>query len=450
MASQQTCDRKRPARAARTWHSAAMMLAVCFAVAAGTATLARAQSTSLPGLVVTIPTTPEAEKKPEAKPAKPAVKLRKPAKKAKRRPTRRSASNARGPGVGRGRRSPHKIALLVNDDPITNFEIDQRARLLSLRVNVTETAKRVFGNLLRNPATNENLKAIFQRTIRENQGRSKAEILAIFEKRKRAYAISLQKRALSAARRTIMPTMRKKAEKELIDERLKLQAARELNIRVDKARVEKIFADIAKRNKLTPQQFAKRIRMAGGSPSSMKQRFKVSAAWSMVIQRRFRRYVTVNQRQVDQFLGTQPETSKQTLHVHKITFPVPSSLDQRAIAERFQRAERLRKSFRNCQMTKALAATDKSSKFRDLGSLDSSKIAEPTRSMLLAANNNEMLPPNISSEGIVLYAVCNKTSGKSDDKKIQRARATLQAKELQILAERHLADLRREAHIERR
>ncbi len=413
---------------------------------------ALAQSSSLPGLIVTVPSSPPpAAQKPATKPA--STNRSAPPKRAAP-PKRKSAPRSRakaGSGRGTGRSAPHKIVLLVNDDPITNYEIDQRAQLLATRVNVASTAKRLFGNMIRNPRVNAQLKSIFERTIQENQGKSREQILAIWERRKRAFAMTLQKRAVASARNSVLPGMRKKAEQELIEERLKLQAARKLNITIEDARIEKIFADIAKRNKMSPEAFAARMRKAGTSPEAMKQRFRVGAAWNMVIRRQFSRYVNINQRQVDQFLGEQPSSGKETLSVHKITLPVPSSLDQRAVASQYQIAERMRSRFGGCRTTQAVAAASSNAKFQDLGQIESDRIGEPTRSMLLAAKTGEMLPPTIRGEGIVLYAVCGRTS--SEDQSLeqqQRARRRLQAKELEVLAKRHLADLKRDAHIERR
>ncbi|MEM9028207.1 MAG: SurA N-terminal domain-containing protein [Pseudomonadota bacterium] len=415
--------------------------------------VASAQTSSLPGLIVTVPpsSSPEPEKTAPKEPKKPAVTRRKPQAKPRPKSARRPPKRApTGRGPGSGRRSPHKIVLLVNDDPITNYEIDERAKLLAMRVNVTDRAKKAFASLIRNPKVNARLKSIFQEVLQANRGKSRDEIIAIFDRRKRAYAQSLQKRALSSARGSVLPGLRKKAESELIEERLKLQAAKRLNIKIDNARVESIFAGVAKNNKLTAKQFAARIRSTGVNPAAMKARFRANAAWSMVVSRRFSRLVSVNARQVDEFLGEQPSQSSERLKLHKITFRVPKSLDQKTMTQRFQTAEDLRRRFKGCSSTASLVSGVPGAQFKDLGGVDSNKIAEPTRSMVLAANTNEMLPPSVERSGIVLYAVCGKTVSNRDPKRMRQARQTLQQKELGILARRHLADLKRDAHIERR
>jgi peptidyl-prolyl cis-trans isomerase SurA len=74
-------------------------------------------------------------------------------------------------------------------------------------------------------------------------------------------------------------------------------------------------------------------------------------------------------------------------------------------------------------------------------------IAEPIRSLLLSAKDDDVLPPVTTSAGVDLYAVCGRRSGGDDAKRTQATQA-LQAQKLDILALRHLRNLRQEANIE--
>lgn len=408
-----------------------------------------AQSGSLPGLIVTVP--PSGEQPQDQEQVQPPDTQERASEPAKPKTASRPPANARsGSGDGSRGAASHQIKYLVNDDPITNYEIDARARLLALRVNIGDQAKKAFANIVKNPKTNERLKAIFEQTIRENQGKSREEILAIFERKKKAFGQQLQEQALASARRSVMPNLRKQAEEELIEERLKMQAAQQLNVAVDDARVEEIFANIAKNNNLTPDQFAAQLRQAGSDAEAMKARFRADVAWSMVVQRKFGGLISVNQREVDEFLGNQSASGSEQLQLHKITLNVPTNMDQAEIARLYRAAENVRSNFDGCQSTKSVAASLPGAKFQDLGKVSSDRIEEPTRSMLLAANDNEMLPPNVGQSGIVLYAVCGKSGAGPDEQREQAARAKLQERELDVLGRRYLADLRRDAHIEQR
>jgi peptidyl-prolyl cis-trans isomerase SurA len=79
-----------------------------------------------------------------------------------------------------------------------------------------------------------------------------------------------------------------------------------------------------------------------------------------------------------------------------------------------------------------------------------SSIAEPTQSLLLSARDGDMLPPVTGAHGIEVYAVCGRRPIKADEKAREKAQEELAQKEFEIVAKRHLRDLRQDAHIEYR
>ena len=59
-------------------------------------------------------------------------------------------------------------------------------------------------------------------------------------------------------------------------------------------------------------------------------------------------------------------------------------------------------------------------------------------------------PPATTPAGIELYAVCGRRGIKADDTQREKALQELQVKEFQIFSQRHLRDVRQDAHIELR
>ena len=82
---------------------------------------------------------------------------------------------------------------------------------------------------------------------------------------------SLQHQA-SRARRRALPTARKQALDELIDERLKLQEAKRLNVVAADDDVDRVISGMAERNKMTAQQFAEHMAKMGANISTMRER----------------------------------------------------------------------------------------------------------------------------------------------------------------------------------
>lgn len=343
---------------------------------------------------------------------------------------------------------PQGIAALVNDEPITAFEVEQRSQFMSLGANFQERAKANMKAIAENPATNERLKAILEETIKANPGRTRDEIIKAFEERKKAYVISLQQQAVSSAKASLVPTFRKKALEELIEERLKLQEAKKLNIPVGNDDVERAFKSVADRNKMTPDQFAAYLRQQGGDPGVMKARFKAQIAWREVIRKRFGHQISVSGRDVERLAATTPGTEIEELQLQKITFAAPGKIDQVVLAQRFEAAEALRRKFSGCKATAALVKDQANVKFEDLGFRAATTVAEPTRTLLQSARDGEMVPASLTGAGAELYAVCGRRTPKISEDKRQAAENELTMKEFDRLAARHMHDLRKDALIE--
>ena len=132
-----------------------------------------------------------------------------------------------------------------------------------------EQAKENFQRLVKAESTNAQFRAIQEEVIRANQGKSREQIIAIFQERQKQFAMSLQKQALDSARAGILPQLRKDAKEELIDERLKLQEAKKLGIEVTDDDVKRMLQGLAESNKMTYDQFAQHLKGMGVDISTM-------------------------------------------------------------------------------------------------------------------------------------------------------------------------------------
>jgi len=343
------------------------------------------------------------------------------------------------------------IVVLVNDEPITGYEIQQRARFISLNANVTDQVKETFKRMVQAESTNQQVRAILEEVIRTNPGKTREQIGAIFEQRKSQFAINLQKQAVESARAGLIPKFRKEAQEELIEERLKLQEAKRIGIDVSDDDVKRMMKSLSERNKMTEEQFAQHIKGLGVDISTMQERTRAHAAWREVVRRRFSAQISITNRDIDRMLSASASESGEDtveLQVQKITLPMPAKPDQNAMAKRYAEAEGLRQKFDGCKTMGGLAKDAGNARFEDLKYIKPSSIPEPTRSMLLSAKDNDVLPPSTAAAGIEVYAVCGRRSVKADDKQRERVQEELAQKEFETVAKRHLRDLRQDAHIE--
>ena len=340
------------------------------------------------------------------------------------------------------------IIALVNDEPVTGFEVRQRVEMLS-GANVAPKAQERFKALIKAPSTSERLKAILQEVIKANPGKNKEQILAVFEQRKKQFATDLQKQAVEGARTNVLPAVRKAALEELIDEKLKLQEAKRVGAIVPDDEIDKVVKGIAERNKLTEAQLAQQL---GGSLSPMKHRIRSSLSWNEVIRRKFGHQISIGAKDVDKFVATAATGGEDQLElsVQRILIAMPAKLDQAGVAQRVAEAETIRAKFKDCKSTGQIATGVAGAKFDELGKRKPSAFPEPTRSMLLNAKDGEMLPPAVSENGIELFAVCGRDVVKIEEQKRNQAEGELKQKEFELLGKRHLKDLRQDAAIEYR
>ncbi len=375
-----------------------------------------------------------------------AAKPPKPAKKPADAKPESPQTASRGPSGSKG--ASQSIVALVNDEPITGYEIQQRAQLLG-GGNTNAKAQANFQALIKNPKTTERLKAIFGETIKANEGKSKDEIIKIFEARKKEFGLSLQKQAVEQARSEVAPGSRKQAMEELIDERLKLQEAKRLNVVIADDEVMRVVNGIMERNKLTEAQFAQQL---GGSLDPMKNRVRSTLSWNEVVRRRFGAQITIASRDVDKMVaaGAAGAEEQTELQIQLIKLALPAKLGANDVAARIQDADKIRAKFKDCKSSGGIATGVPGAKFEEIGKRRASTIPEPTRTLMLNAADGEMLPPSVGGGAVELWIICGRSVIKAEEQQRTQVEGELKQKEFELLSKRHLKDLRQDAHIEYR
>jgi peptidyl-prolyl cis-trans isomerase SurA len=351
-------------------------------------------------------------------------------------------------------KSEQAIVLLVNDEPVTAYEIQQRANFLALQGNggvsneLKAKAEARWAQIIKDPKLNERLNAI----MRERKVASQEQAQAV----QKEFVMKLQHDMLDQLQResraALMPKLKKEAQEELIDERLKLQEAKRGGIEITDADVRRMMKTLADRNKMTEEQFAQHLKGMGVDIATMNERTRAQAAWREVVRRKFSAQISITSRDVDRMISaTASETGADTveLQIQKITLPTSGKMDQAALAKRYAEADGLRQRIGGCNAMGGLAK-EVNGRFDDLKYIRPSAISEPTRSMLLNARDGDVLPPTTAAGGIEIYAVCGRRSIKADEKEREKAQEELAQKEFEIMAKRQLRDLRQDAHIEYR
>lgn len=353
-------------------------------------------------------------------------------------------------GKSRGGEEGARIVVKVNDDPITAREISQRQRIMG-GADIQEKVKATMQRFIKDPSTAARLKAILDEVVKANEGKSRDQIIKIFEARKAAFAKGLQQQAIESARNSVSPAVRKTAKDALIEERIKMQAAKTAGVIVTDDDVDKQMAAIAERNKMTIPQFTEHLKGAGIDIATMKSRTKADMAWIEVVRRKFGHQIAITSRDVDRIVASGPAGTDGTeLRLQRISLQLLNKVDQSALAKRQLEAEAARANFTGCQQSAALANSISGARFEDIGARMPTSIPEPTRSLLLSARDGEMLPPAVGPTGVELWIVCGRKAVSADKQKREAAEDEAKQAEFQVLAKKYLRDLRQEATIDDR
>ncbi len=348
------------------------------------------------------------------------------------------------------RKGAQGIAILVNDEPITAYEIEQRASFIALQsggggADFKAKAEARWKAIVQDPKTNERFKQLLQK----NNVQTQEEARALQTKYVKDLQANMVAQLKKEARQGAVSGSKAKAQQELIEEKIKLQEARKQNAITDDAEVDKIISGIAERNKMNLEQFGKHMQSMGVDISTMKARFRAEMSWREVVRKRFGHLVAITERDVDDFVATTAVADDNVeLQVQRITLPLPSAVDQSLIAQRIAEADALAQRFQGCGSMGELASTA-GARHEDLGLRKPATIPEPTRSLLMNASEGSLLPASVSAGGIELWALCGrKAEGGRDVSRREAAQNELRQKEFDVLAQKHLKDLRQDAAIE--
>lgn len=142
--------------------------------------------------------------------------------------------------------------------------------------------------------------------------------------------------------------------------------------------------------------------------------------------------------------------SNSSAQVRQIRIALPSGADQRTVAAKLAAAEVMRTRFRSCASVPELAKSLSGATVKDLQGAQTTTLPQPARLLVQNAKVGQMTPPTLSRSAVELYAICGGQSATSTAKVREQTQSKLRNEEMMIHAERLLRDLRQEAFIEYR
>jgi peptidyl-prolyl cis-trans isomerase SurA len=277
------------------------------------------------------------------------------------------------------------VVALVNGDPVTNFDVEQRAKLVE---------------------------------IASHKAPPRQEVLD-----------------------------------ELINEKLKIQLLKRYAIEGIDKDVDNAFTNMARRMRQTPKQFAENLEKQGIKAETLKSRMKADLVWNQIVRGRYQSAFQFSDKDVQTRLaakkGGDPGGVGYDYTLRPILFVVPRGSPQAAVETRLKEAESLRGRFQDCEQGLPLARATGSVAVRAPLTKSSSDLPAPLREVLTKTELGRLTPPEVTTEGIQLYAVCAKKQSESTPAQ-KEIRDEMYNEAFQAQASKFLKELRSQAMIEYR
>jgi peptidyl-prolyl cis-trans isomerase SurA len=242
------------------------------------------------------------------------------------------------------------------------------------------------------------------------------------------------------------PATREVAIESLFSDRLKIREAGKYGISPQDGDLSPQVVSTAKEMNLPPEALIAALEHAGVTPDHFKAHFRAELAFGILVQA-LNKGVEASEAQVRDELAKQggKAASGTEYTVRQVILAVPHSTTPATLTERTHDAERLREKFLSCESGIPIAEAMTDVTIRDPIVRTAVELNDRLRQLLDSTPTGHLTPPNRTTEGIEMVAVCKKGASKDDSAARAAIAQKLLAAHIAADAERRLKELRAKA-----
>jgi len=253
-----------------------------------------------------------------------------------------------------------------------------------------------------------------------------------------------------AARKTLNNALRKQTLEELIDEKLKIQMARDLGITPDYNAAEQQFAAIAARSKLSPSKFEQLIRRSGVNPSTFKDRIAVEIMWNEIVSQRFRRDIGTRRQELTSIIeeqGGSSETEEIEYDLAQVIVIAPGGTKS-SLNSAQKTARQIQANISSCSQGRQYLQSIKNAIYKPIGARRASELQPNALKQIQGLSVGQVSSIETGKAGLEMVIICSQRNVKTEgiiDKNVENQ---VLSKEFDILGRRLIRDMRQDAVIE--
>jgi peptidyl-prolyl cis-trans isomerase SurA len=246
------------------------------------------------------------------------------------------------------------------------------------------------------------------------------------------------------------PKSRQEVINELIDDKIKILAAKRFNFEMSQADVDSAYANLARNAGASADQFNKMLQGRGVNPNTLKARLKADMTWNQMVRGKFGQQLTPSEKDIfeAEMKSTDEKEAGVEYTLHPITFVVPRGSSANVIEGRKREADALRQRFQSCSTGLPFARALREVVVRAPIRRNSADLSPALREVLAKVEVGKVTPPETTEGGVEVFALCEKKETNSDSPTKRKMRDEIFQRRFQSRADRYLKELRAQAMIE--
>lgn len=238
---------------------------------------------------------------------------------------------------------------------------------------------------------------------------------------------------------------------ELINDRIKLSKAKSYGFEIPDKDVDEAYRSMATRQHLSPQQFDQVLQRSGILPATLKARIRAELTWNQLVRGKFGAALQVSDADISNSMVTGGDPANSEGYIYKL-YPIvvlaPDGISEGVLNAKRQEVENLRNRFTSCEQGLPLARSLRDVAVREPVTRSSADLPQQFRDLLAKMDVGKLTLPEITAQGIQMFALCEKRVSKSDSPAKTEARQQIFSKKFEAESKRYLDEIRRQAMIE--
>jgi peptidyl-prolyl cis-trans isomerase SurA len=190
----------------------------------------------------------------------------------------------------------------------------------------------------------------------------------------------------------------------LIDERLQLQEATRSGIEVEDAQINAELAELAKRNNQKPEQLPAFFARNGVPMSALREQVRASIAWAMVVQRKLRSRVNISENEIDAEIARLSAAAGQPEYLlAEIFLPVQNPQQDSSVKQTaFRLIDQMAKGVRFSSVAREFSQAPSAARGGDLGWMRVNQLETELAGAISKMSPGTLSPPIRTASGYTI------------------------------------------------